>query len=131
MKRTINDPGYIPTVSNAGAITVEGACVVSANIIEGAAGLGIVAGTDAATQDLNVNGNLVLFSNIGIGFGSSSSYGQIVISGNQVRGASGGAIVPVFLNSSGNFLRVAGSTDYGNQYDAQISNAFLGNNRSY
>ncbi|MBG0807837.1 TIGR03808 family TAT-translocated repetitive protein [Methylosinus sp. H3A] len=130
--QTINDPGYVPTVSIAFGIYAEGAAVISGNLVDGAAGIGINPGHNASTHDLNVNGNLVLNSPIGIGYSAQSGAGQIVISSNQIQGATGGAIVSVvYDDSTGTVARVSGSTDYGNQYDAQIGNVFMGNNRSY
>ncbi|MBY6241149.1 TIGR03808 family TAT-translocated repetitive protein [Methylosinus sp. Sm6] len=130
--QTINDPGYVPTVSLAFGIYAEGAAVISGNIVDGAAGIGIISGHNASTHDLNVNGNLILTSPIGIGYSAQSGAGQIIISSNQIQGAAGGAIVSVVFNdSAGTVGRVAGSTDYGNHYDAQIGNIFVGNNRSY
>ena len=132
VNRTINDPGYVPTVSIGFGINVEGACVVSGNIIDTAAGLGIIAGHNAYAHDLNINGNLILNSPIGIGYSAQSGAGQIVISSNQIQGAtSGGIISTVFDDSTGTISIVPGSTDYGNQYDSQIGNIFVGNNRSY
>lgn len=130
--QTINDPGYVPTVSIAFGIYAEGATVISGNLVDGAAGMGINAGHNASTHDINVNGNLILNSPIGIGYSAQSGAGQIVISSNQIQGATGGAIVSVVYNDvSGTVSVVAGSTDYGNQYDVQIGNVFVGNNRSY
>jgi hypothetical protein len=39
--QTINDPGYVPTVSIAYGIYAEGAAVISGNLVDGAAGIGI------------------------------------------------------------------------------------------
>jgi putative cofactor-binding repeat protein len=122
----------VPTISIAFGIYVEGACVVSGNLIDSAEGWGIIAGHNASTRDLNINSNLILNSGIGIGYSSQTGAGQIVISSNQVQGASGGSIVSaVFNDTTGTVSRVSGSTDYGNQYDTQLGNVFVGNNRSY
>jgi hypothetical protein len=71
--------------------SAEGGCVVSGNIIDTAAGFGIIAGTNTAASDLNINSNTILNSTIGIGFSTSTGAGQILISGNMVQGASGGS----------------------------------------
>lgn len=129
-KRQINDPGYVPTISNAVGIQVEGACVVSSNIVEGAEGVGIVAGTNLATEDLNVTGNLVTFSPIGIGYSNAGGAGQVMITGNQVRGATNGSVVPVTLVGAGPFQRV-GTSEFGNVPDQQVGNLLVGHNRTY
>lgn len=132
VKRVITDPGYVPQTGNGAAIVVEGGCVVSANVIETAAGFGIIAGTNDATRDLNINGNLVISAATGIGWSNHPSAGQVLIVGNMVKGATNGSIVPVLLNgATQQYARVAGSLEYGNQPSAQIGNAFIGNNRGY
>ncbi|MEW6436804.1 MAG: TIGR03808 family TAT-translocated repetitive protein [Pseudomonadota bacterium] len=131
-KWDITDPGYVPTNGNGVGIYCEGACVISGNLVDTAAGFGIIAGHNFASHDINVNANLVLNSPIGIGYGTGTGAGQLVISGNQIQGATGGAIVSVtYDDTTGNVARTAGSTDYGNQYDAQEGDIFVGNNRSY
>jgi len=111
-------------------IQVEGACVVSSNIVEGAEGVGIVAGTNLATEDLNVTGNLVTFSPIGIGYSNAGGAGQVMITGNQVRGATNGSVVPVTLVGAGPFQRV-GTSEFGNVSDQQVGNLLVGHNRTY
>lgn len=130
VRRPMDDPGYAPPLTIGAGIMVEGACVVSANILETIAGPGIVAGTNEGAQDLNINGNTILNANIGIGWSNHPGAGQVSITGNMVRNAPGGGIVPISFDGS-NYLRVKGGADYGNQKDAQIANAFIGNNRAY
>lgn len=131
VRRTINDPGYVPTVSNGFGVYVEGACVVSGNLVENCQGWGVIAGHNGG-NDLSVNGNLIINCPVGIGYASHSGAGQMAITGNQIRGASGGSIVWCgFNDATGDVARLAGTTDYGNQYDAQIGNVFIGNNRAY
>ena len=132
VNRIIDDPGYVPTVSIGFGIYTEGACVVSGNLVDTAAGIGIVAGHNASTADLNISSNLVVNSPIGVGYSDQAGAGQIVISGNQIQGANGGGVVSVvFDDSTGTMSRESGSQDYGNQYDSQIGNVLFGNNRSY
>jgi hypothetical protein len=128
--RTINDPGYLPTVSIGFGIYAETNSLISGNLIDTAAGVGINVGHNTASGNVNTNGNLVLSSPLGIGY--SSQAGNIVISSNEIQGASSGAVVAcVFNDTTGTMSRQSGSTDYGNQYDAQEGVAFVGNNRSY
>lgn len=130
--QTINDPGYIPTTSIAFGISVERACVVSGNLVDGAAGVGINVGHNSASGDVNTTGNLVLNSPLGIAYSAQNGAGNIVISSNEIQGASSGAIVSgVYDDGTDTLYRVPGSIDYGNQYDAQEGVAFVGNNRSY
>jgi uncharacterized secreted repeat protein (TIGR03808 family) len=130
--QTINDPGYIPTVSIAFGISVEKACVVSGNLIDAAAGVGINVGHNVASGDVNANGNLVLNAPLGIGYSAQTGAGNIVISSNEIQGATSGAIISCVYNDATDTLSVApGATDYGNQHDAQEGVAFVGNNRSY
>ncbi|HLP71194.1 MAG TPA: TIGR03808 family TAT-translocated repetitive protein [Rhizobium sp.] len=128
-KNTINDPGYSPTISNACGIQVEGLCVLTGNMIEDAAGFGIVLGTNEATYDLLATGNLVHASVTGIGYSNNGSAGRISIVGNVVSGSTNGSIVPVAFNGA-NFYRV-GSTDVANTADSQTGNVYVGNNRGY
>lgn len=130
--QTINDPGYIPTVSIAFGISVETACVVAGNLVDTAAGIGINIGHNAASGNTNTTGNLVLNAPIGIGYSAQSGAGNIVISSNEVQGATSGGIISCVYNDTTDTLSVApGATDYGNQYDAQEGIAFVGNNKSY
>lgn len=129
-KNTINDPGYVPTVSVAFGISVEKGCLVSGNLVDTAAGIGVNVGHNLASGDSNTNGNLILNSPIGVGY--SNQTGNIVISSNQIQGASSASIIACAYNDpTGTLYIVSGSTDFGNQYDAQEGVAFVGNNRSY
>ncbi|MHB8884749.1 MAG: TIGR03808 family TAT-translocated repetitive protein [Methylovirgula sp.] len=130
--QTINDPGYIPTVSIAFGISVETTCVVSGNLIDNAAGVGINVGHNSASGDVNTNGNLILSSPLGVGYSAQSGAGNIVISSNEIQGATTAAIISCYYDDTTDTLYVvSGATDYGNQYDAQEGIAFVGNNRSY
>lgn len=111
-------------------IAVEGACVVSGNIIESAATLGIRAGTNDAAEDLNITGNTVLNSPMGIGWSNNAKAGQVLITSNQIRNAPGGGVAPVDYDGATS-RRVAGSAEYGNQPGTQIGNAYIANNRVY
>ncbi|GEO83394.1 MULTISPECIES: TIGR03808 family TAT-translocated repetitive protein [Alphaproteobacteria] len=128
-KNTISDPGYSPTVSIASGILVEGLCVLTGNMIEGAAGFGILLGTNEATYDLLATGNLVHASTTGIGYSNNASAGRISIVGNVVSGATNGSVVPVAFNGV-SYYRV-GSTDLANTADSQVGNVYVGNNRGY
>lgn len=128
-KNTINDPGYSPTITNACGIQVEGLCVLTGNMIEDAAGFGIVLGTNEATYDLLATGNLIHASVTGIGCSNNASAGRISIVGNVVSGATNGSIVPVAFNGA-SFYRV-GSTELANTADSQTGNVYVGNNRGY
>jgi uncharacterized secreted repeat protein (TIGR03808 family) len=129
-KTRIDDPGYVPTISNANGIQVEGVCAVTGNIVEDAQGFGIIAGTNLAADDLLLSGNSVRVSGYGIGYSSAAGAGQISIVANMLSGNQGGSIAPCYLNTSGNFVRDAGP-DLGNQPDSQIGNLFVGTNRSF
>lgn len=129
-KNTINDAGYVPTASNACGIQVEGTCAVTGNIVENAAGFGIVLGTNAAAANLLATGNIVSVSPVGIGFSNDGGAGQTSIQSNMVTGSNNGSITPVYLMSNGNFAR-SGTSDLGNTPTSQVGNVFVGNNRSY
>lgn len=126
----IPDPGYIPPTGNAIGIYCETDTAVVGNVVDTAAGFGITPGHNSG-NNLNINANLVFNSPVGIGYGATAP-GNLVISGNEIQGATGGSIVAVaWDDSTGSVARVPGSVDYGNQYDAQEGVAFVGNNRSY
>ncbi len=128
----IPDPGYSPTTGNAIGIYCETNALVSGNIVDSSAKFGIIAGHNVFSSNLNINSNLILNTPIGIGYGNQSGAGQLEISGNQIQGATSGAIVSVTYNDlTGSVARTTGSSDYGNQYDAQEMTVFVGNNRSY
>lgn len=131
-KWNIPDPGYFPPNGNGIGISVEQTCCVSGNLVESAAGFGICAGHNGG-YDLSINGNLVLSSPVGIGYSDApGNTGQWLISSNEVHGATSGSIISVSYNDSTGQLSVtSGAVDYGNQYDAQEGNVFVGNNRSY
>ena len=113
-----------------GSLVANNACVVTGNMIDSAEGFGIVAATNNAALDLNINANLILNATVSIGFSNNGAAGQIAITGNQIKSASGGSIVAVGLDGADHYARVGGA-DYGNQTTAQIANAFIGGNRSY
>lgn len=104
--------------------------MVSSNIVEEAEGVGIVAGKNLATEDLNVTRNLVTFAPIGIGYSDAGGAGQVMITSNQVRGATNGSVVPVTLVGAGPFQRV-GTSEFGNVPDQQVGNLLVGHNRTY
>ena len=119
-------------------IIVEGDTNVNGNVVENAARLGVVLGTNHYTDDLLCNGNLIRNSPIGIGFADAAATGgrdaQIFIASNMVAhftdDASHGAIVPVAYNSSG-YYRATG-TDLG-QVDTSTTypNVRVDRNRCY
>jgi len=130
-RRPINRPqdvnpgggSYQPVVSNAVGIQVEGLANVVGNLIDGAEGLGIVAGTNAGVQDLNITANVVTASTIAIGY--SDQAGQIAVTSNLLRGATNGFIVPIQLRE--NYRRV-GTTERVGQ-NGQFGNLFVASNR--
>lgn len=126
----IPDAGYWPPSTGGGGMSVEQDCVVSGNLIDGAALVGIQAGINSATRDLVVTGNLVRNAPIGIGISNDAvtgSTGSVVVSGNIVRNASVGGIVPTVF--TGTTLNRVGSTEYGNNLSAMVGNVTFGQNR--
>lgn len=128
---TISDPGYYPPQVGGVGITVETDCVVSGNLVDTAQTIGIQAGTNDATKDLCVTGNLVRASAIGIGVSNNviaGTSGEVIVSGNIVRGATNGAIVPTSFN--GTSTTRVGTADYGNQLSTTVGRATFGHNRA-
>ncbi len=128
---TISDPGYYPPQVGGVGVTVETDCVVSGNLIDQAQAIGIQVGTNNATKDICVTGNLVRSSVIGIGvsyLAIGGSVGEVVVSGNIVRGATNGAIVPTQFTGAATIRY--GSTDYGNQLATTVGRATFGHNRA-
>lgn len=127
----IPDSGYYPPSTIGNGITVEQDCVVSGNLIEGAARIGIQAGVNSAARDLVVTGNLVRSAAIGIGVSNDAVTGNdrsIVISGNVVRGSSIGGIRPTAF--TGTSFDPVGTADYGNNLGTMAGSVTFGNNRS-
>ncbi len=126
----IPDTGYWPPSTGGGGISVEQDCVVSGNLIDGAALVGIQAGINSASRDLVVTGNLVRNAPIGIGVSNDAvtgSGGSVVVSGNIVRNASTGGIVPTVF--TGTTLNRVGTTEYGNNLGIAVGGVTFGNNR--
>lgn len=128
---TISDPGYSPPQVGGVGITAETDCVISGNIVDTAQAIGIMVGTNNATKDICVTGNLISSSVIGVGvsyLAVNGSVGDVVVSGNIVRGATNGAIVPI--QSTGTSLVRVGTTDYGAQLATTAGRVTFGHNRA-
>jgi uncharacterized secreted repeat protein (TIGR03808 family) len=135
LNNPIPDPGYSPPSTIGVGITVEQDCVVSGNVVEQCARAGIVAGTNTATRDLSVTGNLVRACPIGIGVSADATNGfvsHVAVTGNIIRLPPApnniGQIVPVVF--TGTTINRSGAIDYGNQNDTVIGNLRVGNNRA-
>jgi uncharacterized secreted repeat protein (TIGR03808 family) len=73
-------------------IGVEADSVVSANVIEGSPGFGIMIGWGPYLRDVNVTDNLIRNAHIGIGVSTDPAAGSALITGNLISGAKDGAI---------------------------------------
>ncbi|GAU85008.1 hypothetical protein BIWAKO_04950 [Bosea sp. BIWAKO-01] len=122
----IPDPGYYPPSTIGNGIVVEQDCVVSGNLIDGAARVGIQAGINTAARALVVSGNLVRNAPIGIGVLTNSGR-SVVVSGNIVNGASLGGIVPTVF--TGTTMNRVGTADYGNDLATAVGSVTFGHNR--
>ncbi|MGO4668888.1 TIGR03808 family TAT-translocated repetitive protein [Bosea sp. 2RAB26] len=126
----IPDPGYYPPSTIGNGIVVEQDCVVSGNLIDGAARVGIQAGINTAARALVVSGNLVRNAAIGIGVSNeavTNSGRSVVVSGNIVNGASLGGIVPTVF--TGTSMNRVGTADYGNDLATAVGSVTFGHNR--
>jgi len=116
-------------------VIAEADAAISGNIIEQAATIGIMLGTNGYARDLLCTDNLIRSTPIGIGFSKESGAGQIFIASNMVSGftntASYGAVVPVSYSGAG-YARVAGAADLG-QADTSTTwtNVRVDRNRCY
>lgn len=98
-------------------VIVEGDVNVNGNVVESAARIGVVLGTNDFTDDLLCTDNLIRNSPIGIGFADTSPTGgrdaQIYIASNMVahytNDASHGAIVPVSYADATGYVRATGA----------------------
>ncbi len=130
LNNPIPDAGYYPPSTIGNGITVEQDCVVSGNLIESAARVGIQAGVNTGARDLVLTGNLVRNAAIGIGVSNDAVTGadrSIVVSGNVVRACSIGGIVPSYFTGT-TFNRV-GATEYGNALATTTGSVTFGHNR--
>ncbi len=126
----IPDAGYYPPSTIGNGIVVEQDCVVSGNLIEGAARVGIMAGINTGARDLVVTGNLVRSVAIGIGVSNeaiTNAGRSVVVSGNIVRGASIGGIVPAVF--TGTTMNRVGTAEYGNDLATAVGSVTFGHNR--
>jgi uncharacterized secreted repeat protein (TIGR03808 family) len=126
----IPDAGYFPPSTIGFGIHVEQDCVVSGNLVDGAARIGIWVGTSTACRDLAVTGNVVRSAPIGIGVsenGVNDTGRNIVISGNIVRNAGVGGIVPIVFTGTG--VNRVGTTEYGNNLATSVGSTTFGHNR--
>lgn len=126
----IPDAGYYPPSTIGNGIVVEQDCVVSGNLIEGAARVGIMAGINTGARDLVVTGNLVRSVAIGIGVSNeaiTNAGRSVVVSGNIVRGASIGGIVPAVF--TGTTMNRVGTAEYGNDVATAVGSVTFGHNR--
>jgi uncharacterized secreted repeat protein (TIGR03808 family) len=130
MDNPIPDPGYYPPSTIGNAIVVEQDCVVSGNLIDGAARVGIQAGINTAARALVVTGNLVRNAPIGIGVSNeavANTGRTVVVSGNIVNGASLGGIVPTVF--TGTTINRVGTSDYANDLATAVGSVTFGHNR--
>jgi uncharacterized secreted repeat protein (TIGR03808 family) len=79
-------------------IFVEADCAVSGNSVEDCA-IGIGAGTNQFTSDVNISGNLIRKSGLGIGV-SSQTPKEILVANNFIAGFSAGAIRKITYNGA-------------------------------
>jgi hypothetical protein len=79
-------------------IFVEADCAVSGNSVEDCA-IGIGAGTNQFTSDVNISGNLIRKSGLGIGV-SSQTPKEILVANNFIAGFSTGAIRKITYNGA-------------------------------
>lgn len=129
--RTINDPGYFPTVSYGFGISCETVCSVTGNVVDTAAGMGINIGHNNTGANSIASGNLVFNAPFGIVYSTNSGSGQLSVSSSFIQGATTAGIIAISYNdTTGTYAPNGGAVDYGNQYDAQKSNLFVGNNRA-
>lgn len=130
LNNPIPDSGYFPPSTIGNGITIEQDCVISGNIIENASRVGIQAGINTGARDLVVTGNLVMNTPIGIGVSNDAVSGpgrSVVVSGNIVRGASLGGIVPTVF--TGTTLDRVGTAEFGNQLATTAGSVTFGHNR--
>ncbi len=117
-KKTIAAGQSTQYVTSGVGIIAEADAAITGNIVEQAAGYGVLLGTNGYTRDLMCNDNLIRSTPIGIGFSKEAGAGQIFIASNMVSGftntAAFGAIVPVSYGASG-YTRVTGAADLGQQ----------------
>lgn len=122
------DGGSATTGGN--GIIVEQDCVVSGNLIENVAGVGVQAGINDGARDLVVTRNLVRGAKMGISVSNhavSSSGRSVVVSGNIVRSASVGGVVPTVFTGAG--LDRVGTVEYGNDLATAVGSVTFGHNR--
>lgn len=126
-------------------IQAGGGCDIIENTIE-SAGIGIVLGTNDATNDLVANGNYLYSCKTGIGYSANSAAKNILISGNLISNyvtntnpassgyAQSGAIVSVSYALSTGYTRdsVGGvaNTDHGNDAHTVVGSLTVGMNRA-
>ncbi|MDX3806801.1 hypothetical protein ACXIUS_05490 [Bosea thiooxidans] len=109
-------------------MVVEQDCVISGNLIENVAGVGVQAGINDGARDLVVTGNLVRGAKMGIGVSNHavwSSVRSVAISGNIVRSASG--VVPTVFTGAG--LDRVGAVECGNDLATAVGSVTFGHNR--
>lgn len=80
-------------------IALEADGVVIGNVVEGAAGIGILLGWGAAMRDVTATGNIVRDSKIGIGVSVSANAGYAFITNNMISGAKEGAVRAMDLDT--------------------------------
>lgn len=111
-------------------IVVEQDCVVSGNLIENVAGIGVQAGINDGARDLVVTGNLVRGARMGIGVSNhalSSTGRSVIVSGNIVRSTSVAGIVPTVF--TGTSMDRVGTVEYGNDLATAVGSTTFGHNR--
>ncbi len=73
-------------------IGVEADTMVSANVVEGAPGIGIQLGWGKFLRDVTASGNIVRKARIGIGISADPNAGYVLVTNNMISGTSDGAI---------------------------------------
>lgn len=73
-------------------ISIEADTIVSGNVIEAAAGFGILAGWMKYLRDVSITNNLVRGAHIGIGVSIDEGAGTALVTGNLITGTKDGAI---------------------------------------
>jgi uncharacterized secreted repeat protein (TIGR03808 family) len=86
-------PGNDPGAASGVGIVVEADSTVSGNVVEGAPNAGIRLGYGPYLRNVNVTGNLVRDTGIGIGVSLVKGAGSALIANNLISGAKIGAIV--------------------------------------
>ena len=126
-------------------ITMEGGCVATGNMIDGASHGGILLGTNNAATDIVATGNAIHACPLGIGYSANPAAAGLLISGNEISGyaqnsnpsspsyAHSGAIVSVSFDGAKLARDAPGGSanvDYGNAAPTTVGALTLGLNKA-